>query len=120
MPQPSVKRYDFGVIVINGDEYRRDVIITPNRVIGNWWRREGHYMVLEDILEYIDPDTIDYDVVVIGTGYYGAMKVDEKVIQYFKEKGREVIVKPSPEAVETYNGLIEKGRKVLAFFHLTC
>jgi hypothetical protein len=112
--------YDFGKIRINGEEYSRDLIITPGKIIGNWWRREGHYLRLEDILDYINPDEIEYDAVIIGTGYYGNMRVDKKVIEYFKGRGKGIIISNSQRAVEEYNRLVDKGGRVIAMFHLTC
>jgi hypothetical protein len=33
--------YSFGRIVVDGEEQTRDLIVTPDRVVTNWWRREG-------------------------------------------------------------------------------
>jgi hypothetical protein len=41
--------YEFGIIVIDGSEYRSDVIISNDRVQDNWWRKEGHRLALDDI-----------------------------------------------------------------------
>jgi hypothetical protein len=36
-----IKHYQFGRIVVDGQEERRDLIILPDRVVRNWWRRDG-------------------------------------------------------------------------------
>ena len=117
MSQPRIKHYDFGVIVINGDKYTRDVIILPDKIISNWWRLEGHRLQLDDIRDYLDT-RLDY--VVIGTGYYGYMRVDDTVLREFEKRGVEVYVDTTRKAVEKYNELVDKGYRVAAFLHLTC
>ncbi len=117
MPQPLIDYYDFGVMVVGGREYRSDLIITPKGVVSDWWRLEGHRLQIPDVRDYLLED-VDY--VVIGTGYSGLMSVDEDVVQAFRRRGREVFIGRTREAVKVYNELVSKGRKVLAFFHLTC
>jgi len=115
--QPTIDHYDFGVIVVGGREYRSDIVITPTRVVDNWWRVEGHRLQIADVRDFIAED---YDVVVIGTGYNGYMRVDREVIEEFRRRGKNVFVENSRRAVEVYNELVKSGLKVLAFFHLTC
>ncbi|WFO74692.1 Mth938-like domain-containing protein [Desulfurococcaceae archaeon MEX13E-LK6-19] len=117
MEQPLIEHYDFGVIIIDGKKYSRDVIVTPRKIVSDWWRIEGHRLQYPDVEEYFDEDV---DAVVIGTGYYGYMKVDNNVVEEFKKRGREVHVCDSKSAVELYNKLVSKGKKVLLFIHLTC
>ena len=117
MPKITIDYYDFGVIIINGREYRSDVIITPTRVIDNWWRLEGHRLQIPDVRDYLLEDVDD---VIIGTGYDGMMRVDREVIEAFEKRGRKVHVLKTRDAVNLFNNLVSKGRKVLAFLHLTC
>ena len=49
-----IDRYEFGRIVVNGNEHTRDLIILPDRVVGNWWRRDGHALVTEDLRDVLD------------------------------------------------------------------
>jgi hypothetical protein len=49
-----IDHYEFGRIVIDGREETRDLIILPGRVVQNWWRREGHALVLHDLVEVLD------------------------------------------------------------------
>lgn len=112
-----VEHYDFGTIVIGGKRYFRDLIVTPTRVIENWWRREGHRVCLEDIRDLLSED-IEY--LVIGTGYSGLVEVDEEVVKEFNKRGVKVVIKPSREAIEEYNRLVRDGKKVALAIHLTC
>jgi len=109
--------YDFGEIVVDGRTYYRDLIITPKRIISNWWRIEGHKLFLDDLKDVLNED---FEYIVIGTGYYGYMVVMEEVFKYMEERGIKIIVKPTRDAVKEYNSLVAKGAKVVGAFHLTC
>ena len=67
-----IDSYRFGSIVIDGKEYQSDVIIFPDRVMDNWWRREGHKLQLADIEDVLDENP---DLVIAGTGVSAAAKV---------------------------------------------
>ena len=117
MTQPKIEYYDFGHIIIDGKSYRNDVIILPNKVVSNWWRIEGHRLQLPDVRDYLlEP----VDAVVIGTGYSGLMRVDREVVEEFKKRNIEVYIAHTRDAVHIYNDLVNKGKKVMAFLHLTC
>src|SRR5438552_3119615 len=40
--------YRFGRVVVDGEEQTRDVIVLPERVLRDWWRADGHRLVLAD------------------------------------------------------------------------
>jgi len=115
--QSLIEDYGFGSLTIKGTTYTSDLIITPSKVIDNWWRLEGHRLQMPDVRDHLLEDV---DVVVIGTGYYGMMRVDDDVVDAFKKRRKEVIIKRSREAVKTYNELVKAGKKVMLFIHLTC
>ncbi len=114
-----VEHYEFGRIVINGREYTRDVIITPSRIIENWWRREGHRVYLEDLTKYGVFDE-EFEVIVFGTGYHGLVVIEQEVIDELRRRGIQYIAEPTRGAVKRFNELAEQGRKVVGAFHLTC
>ena len=113
-----VESYSFGRIKINGKVYTNDVIVSQDRVINSsWWRKEGHNVHLEDIHEILNAKP---EVVVFGTGSSGLMKVSKAVIDELKQRGIEVIQQPTSQAVQTFNRLVEEGKKVVLAAHLTC
>ncbi len=112
-----VDDYSFGRIVINGKTYRNDVIVSRDWLNSNWWRKEGHVVSLEDIREILERNP---EVVVFGTGAYGAVKVRREVIDELERRGIEVICEPTAKAVEIYNRLLKEGKKVVLAAHLTC
>ena len=116
MPSPVVKDYAFGSIVVDGQVYTRDLILLPDRVIADWWRNEGHRLAPEDLAQVIQASP---EVLVVGTGVSGLMKVSPMTIQTLEEAGIEVRVAPTAEACRIYADL-RKGRRVAGAFHLTC
>ncbi len=112
-----VDDYEFGRIVVGGKEYRSDVVVGEEVIVENWWRKEGHRVCVDD-LGWIEK--ADAEVVVFGTGAYGRVKVDEDVVSFLKERGVQVLILPSKEAVEKFNELKRSGRKVVLAVHLTC
>jgi len=115
-----IEKYEFGVMVVNGVTYTRDLIILPNgEVKANWWRIEGHRLHLEDLRAIFELDNLP-EVLVIGTGYSGLMRVPVSVVEELKSKGIEVIIERTTNAWKTFNRLVGEGRRVAAAFHLTC
>ncbi|MGM0508751.1 MAG: MTH938/NDUFAF3 family protein [Fusobacteriota bacterium] len=111
-----IESYSFGEIKINGVKYTSDVIIAGKKVISEWWRDRGHHMQISDMS---DVNIDKYDTVIIGQGYNGKMKVDDKVKSFIKDKNKTLFCKNSTEAVKLYNELFKK-EKVVLFIHLTC
>lgn len=115
-----VNEYGFGKMVINGETYKEDLIITGDEVHTNWWRNKGHYMVLDDIRETLEK--YKPDVLIIGKGKFGMMKVAPEVEEYAEKNGIELYQKESGKAVRFLNELLAKKSDInlVAAFHLTC
>jgi len=111
-----IESYNFGKIVINSKEYHSDIIIYKDSIDDKWWRRESHRLCMEDIKKILDNNPA---ALIIGTGYYGLMKVPLELIKYLESKNIEVIIKKTKAACDEYNTLYQK-KNVVAAFHLTC
>ena len=114
---PKVDSYGFGEMVVDGRRYTSDLIIRPDGVLDGWWRKEGHRLHLEDLDKALEAEP---EVLVVGTGYAGLMKVPKDVREALSARGIEVVVESTRKAWRTYNRLVEEGRRVVAAFHLTC
>jgi len=107
--------YSFGRPVIGGKTYTADLLIVGEEIVPNWWRREGHSLCPEDLKLVIERQP---EVLVIGTGAYGAMDVPYETEKFLEQQGIEVIWKPTAEAIDIFNSLT--GKKKAGAFHLTC
>ena len=112
-----IDSYGFGHITINGKRYTNDVIVFPDRVEDKWWRKEGHRLQIEDIEAVVKEKP---EVLVVGTGYYGLMKVSAETVEFLKSKGVKLIAQKTRDACTMYNRLVESRKKVIAALHLTC
>lgn len=110
-----IDEYRFGRIVIDGQEHTKDVIILPDKVVGNWWRKDGHGLVMEDLEEVLAdlPSRL-----VIGRGAYGRMHPDPEALKTLEERGIEVEVLETGDAVTRYGELDDTD--TAAALHLTC
>ena len=111
-----IDSYSFGNISVDGTKYNKDLIVFPDKILPRWWRDKGHLMTLKDAGEILDYKP---EVLIIGTGISGIMKVDEAVVSKLKSMGIECIIEKSTRAVEQYNKLSGDKRTVLAI-RLTC
>ncbi|RMG68146.1 MAG: hypothetical protein D6710_10540 [Nitrospirae bacterium] len=110
-----IEHYSFGRITVDGKTYSKDVIIFPDRVLSPWWRKEGHSLCLEDLAEVLKEPP---EVLVIGKGYAGVMRVPDDTLKALRQRNIEVIVQRTTQAVRTFNQL--EGRRAIAALHLTC
>jgi hypothetical protein len=110
-----IEGYRFGHLVVDGEEQTRDVIVLPGRVVTNWWRADGHSLVLADLDDVLEelPERL-----IVGTGAYAQMRPDPQALDQLRERGVEVEALPTDEAVRRY-GELDPGRTAAAL-HLTC
>ena len=110
--------FSFGSIRIDGVNYSNDVIILSDGVRAPWWRAAGgHVYAPEDLQEVLDASP---EVVVLGTGCFGRVRVEGATLEALTAAGSEVVVERTGRAVEIFNRLADEGRDVAAALHLTC
>ncbi|MBT8129432.1 MAG: Mth938-like domain-containing protein [Gammaproteobacteria bacterium] len=113
----KISAYDFGSITIDDRAYSSDVIITPDKVIDAWWRKQGHKLHIDDLDDIVKADP---DMLVIGTGYYGRMQVPAETRQYLQDRGIKVHEAKTRDAVAEFTELQKEYARIVAALHLTC
>ena len=111
-----IDSYQFGNVVVSGKKYTSDVIISFDGVKDSWWRKTGHELCLDDIAEVI---TENPEVLVVGTGAAGLMKVLPQVEEAAQTQGIKLIVETTDKACNTYNRFC-RSQKLVAALHITC
>ena len=114
--RPSIDNYQFGRVVVDGRTYTKDLIILPGRVLGSWWRKQGHSLSPEDLEAVLAAKT---EVLVVGTGAFGRLKVPAGTRQALEAAGIEVLAERTDKACQTYNAITSQ-KAVAAALHLTC
>jgi hypothetical protein len=117
MTAMRISEYEFGKIAIDDKTYTSDVIIAPEKVIDSWWRKEGHNLNIEDLDDIVKASP---EILVIGTGYYGRMKIPEETKKYLEDHGIKVRLSKTSDAVTEFNELQKKCARIVAALHLTC
>jgi hypothetical protein len=113
-----ISDYEFGRVTVDGEEHRRDLIVLPGRVERDWWRKDGHSLVIEDLEGVTDelPARL-----IVGCGADGRLKPDPSVAEALARRGVEMEALPTAKAVRRYSELeAENPAAVAAALHLTC
>ena len=100
---------------MDGAEHTRDLIVLPDGVVGDWWRRDGHSLAMEDLDEVRAsfPERL-----IVGCGAHGQLKPDPAVIEALERQGITVEAVDTEQAVRRYGESDE--RRTAAALHLTC
>ena len=111
--------FEFGVIDIDGVTYEHDVVLDrgeihrrKKRASKRFRQKFGH-----------TPLSVDEDIpwkctcLVVGTGAYGRLPVMEDVKREAKDRGVELVVLPTAEAIKM---LQKQPKKTNAVLHVTC
>lgn len=110
-----IDSYKFGKIIIEGNDYNQDLILTSTKVIKNWQKEEGLLLKSSDLKQAMKENP---SVLIIGIGYEGCMKLDSSVEYICSKNNVKLIVQKTKEAVNTFNSMKAPG--VVAALHLTC
>jgi hypothetical protein len=83
--------------------------------VRNWWRRDGHGLVVEDLAEVLEelPEHL-----VIGTGADGRLRPSPRALDELTARGIRVEALPTEDAVRRFAEL--DPERTAAALHLTC
>ena len=109
--------YSFGRLVWQGEIFRKDLIILPDRILTPWVRDHGHRLSFDDLAEIM---THPPRILIIGTGHRGVMKVPDEVLDELVKAGVDGRPMPTGKALEHLVDLRAEGKEVAAALHLTC
>lgn len=112
----KITNYKFGKIEIDGNKYTNDLIIFPHNIKTNWWRAKGHFLQVQDLEDVFE---LQPKKLIVGKGYYGLMKISDKVKAKAGDLGVKLVAEKSKKACKLFNE--EKNKDNLVFaIHLTC
>jgi len=114
-----IDSYKIGQITIDGSEYEYDILVYPeDDVVMKWERIENHELDKDDLE---DIDIVTPDILIVGTGNNGELKISSQIREYLEELGIELIEAKTKEAIKIFNDLQkEEEKRVIGGFHLTC
>ena len=113
----KIDSYSFGSITIDGQIFSEDVIIRTTGIT-SWWRKEGHLLQTADVTPIITENT---DILVVGTGYSGGMRIAPNVEKLCADRKIELLANRTTNACQIFNRLAQQSEIVIiAALHLTC
>lgn len=112
-----IKNSKRGSIIINNKKYEKDLMISYKGLLQEMNLESNHLFSWGEmnILLVENPD-----VIVFGKGYNNCLKISPNVMKLAKLKDVEILDDTTPKAIENFKQLLEKNKKVVGFFHVTC
>ncbi|KAJ0022359.1 hypothetical protein NQD34_009849 [Periophthalmus magnuspinnatus] len=124
MTSPQIASLSWGHMRVEGQGCSgsyKDCKVWPGGSRAWDWRETGtdHHPGVQpaDLDELL---TKGIDLLVIGRGMSEALQVPGSTLDFVRGRGVEVTVLQTEKAVDQYNKLAAKGRKVAGIFHSTC
>jgi hypothetical protein len=117
----AIEDTKFGSITIDGKTYEHDVIL---RLFGKVEKRkkklskETHgtsHIISKDEAKFVFEDGCD--VLIVGAGQEGNVRLSPEASDYFNKKRCKVLVQPTPEAIRSFN---QSHDKKIGLMHVTC
>jgi len=107
-----INKTSFKSITIDSKTYDHDVWVFADGSIKE--RNRNHEFTIEEF-QIITRD--NPEILIIGTGQYGVVKIREEVFKAAKKRGIELVIDKTPVAIEKFN---QEKRKKAASIHTTC
>jgi len=112
-----ITEFSFGRIEVEGQIFNNDIKIVEGKLVPNWWRRSGHSVEIDDVQDILDSDS---EILVIGRGQPGYMKITDDLRGLLEKNKIKLIEEPTREAIRTFNRLHKKDEPVSGGFHVGC
>ena len=119
--KPHINGTKFGSITVEGISYDYDIVI---KMTGEIRKRKkklsksvfgtSHKVSVEEAKSIYEKGA---EGIIIGNGQYGSLSLSHEAMKYFEERGCEVFITPTPEAVKKWN---KEENNLIAMFHVTC
>ena len=110
-----IESVGFGEIKVKGKTYYSDVVIDWEGNIE--LRKKSHVFDINEFARLLERKP---EIIVIGTGFSGCVKIPEEVIEVSKEKGVKLFPEQTEKAMDVFNAFISEKRKAIAVIHTTC
>ena len=117
----KIEKTTFGTITIDGKTYELDVVVRLSGEVVK--RRKKLSKKLYGTSHALSKDEARFlfekgcDQVVIGSGQIGNVHLSPEAEAFFQRKGCEVLLKPTPEAIQMFN---QSRARRIGLFHVTC
>ena len=119
--KPTIDTTSFGSITIAGVRFEHDVVIKLGGEVEKRKKKlskaiygTSHILSLDEARQIYEDDA---EQIIIGAGQFGQVKLSEQAEQFFQEKGCQITLLPTPEAIRAWN---QAAGATIGLFHITC
>lgn len=119
---PHINSTKFGEIVVDGEKYGQVLIIGDAVFERNEEKLQELFGTTHQIGDWEIEALLkeNPEIVIIGTGQEGVLKVEKDFLEQMEKAGIEVITAATPKAMGIYNEKAEEDKRVNALIHTTC
>lgn len=121
-PKIRIDSCSWGKIVVNGQKYDQVLIVGDEVLERDREKLERLFGTTHVIGEWEEEKLLSQnpEIVLIGTGWSGVLKVSDQTRKNLENAGIEVKIALTPLTVSEFNRLIAEGKRVNALIHTTC
>jgi hypothetical protein len=119
--KPTIEATGFGSITVDGERIGHDIIIRLDGAVKKRKKKlsktvhgTSHRISLAEA-QHVFEDGVR--LLIIGSGQYGLVRLDDQAQLFFDEQGCQVRLLPTPKAIEAWN---KAEGTVIGLFHVTC
>lgn len=119
--RPKIDRAMFGSITIEGERFKKDVIVRLDGTIKKRKKKlskavygTSHTISLDEAHHVYQKGARR---LIVGTGQFGMVELSDEATAFFQEKECQVDLLPIKQVIETWN---EAEGAVIGLFHVTC
>ena len=114
-PPVHIDSVNFGEIVINGKIFDSDMTLFWNGKMS--YRSKEHLVEMGEFMKILMSKP---EIVVIGIGMQGAVKIAPEVAEWAENVKVKIYTEVTPKAAEMFNAFVSEGRRTAGIFHVTC
>ena len=116
-----IDRSEFGSITVDGKIYDHDVMIgLSGRVKKRKKKLSKQQYGTSHVVSKAEAKAVfekGCDVIIIGSGQEGNVRLSPEAEDYFAKKGCEVVLQPTQKAIKSFN---RSAKRKIALMHVTC
>ncbi|MGO8915083.1 MAG: Mth938-like domain-containing protein [Stellaceae bacterium] len=116
-----IDRSQFGTITIDGTTYDHDVLIGLSGEVSKRKKKLSKqqygtsHLVSKAEAKFVFEEGCD--LIIIGSGQEGNVRLSPEAEDYFAKKGCDVLLQPTQKAIRSFN---RSAKRKIALMHVTC
>jgi hypothetical protein len=119
---PKIDKLSWGKVKVDGQDYHQ-VLLVGEKIIPREVDKLHQLFGTTHKIDAWEKKALlsgKPEVMIVASGWNGALKVDEEFKKACQKRGVDLRILLSQAAIKEYNRLVSEGKKVNALIHTTC